>query len=443
MSAAPDAPSVRRSAELHEEARRLMPGGVNSPVRAFGAVGGVPRYVRRAKGAWIEDEDGHRLVDFCCSWGALILGHAPDEVLRAAGEAAAEGMSYGAPSRREIALARRVTGRIPSLEMVRFVSSGTEAVMSAVRLARAATGRELLVKFEGCYHGHSDALLVKGGSGLATFGTASSAGVPAPVVESTAVLPLDDERAAEALFAARGGEIALLLIEPVPANAGLLLQRREFLLRLRELCDAHGALLLFDEVISGFRVGPGGAAAHFGITPDLVTYGKILGGGMPAAAFGGRRELMERLAPLGPVYQAGTLSGNPVAMAAGEATLRALDEAGDAYARLESEGRRLEEGILAAAAAGGWPLAVARLGSLWWIAFQEGPAPRAMSAIRPEGIARFARFHRAMLARGIYLSPSGWEVGFLTLAHAGEPVDRFLAALAPSLAEAFDGSSAR
>jgi glutamate-1-semialdehyde 2,1-aminomutase len=431
------ADGMERSRALYEEACRLMPAGVNSPVRAFLSVGGTPRYFRRASGARFEDEDGNRFVDFCCSWGALILGHAPPAVVRAVSEAAAEGLSFGAPSRREIALARRIVGRIPAIEMVRFVSSGTEAVMSAVRLARGFTGRDIVVKFDGCYHGHSDALLVKGGSGLVTFGTASSAGVPEGAVRDTVVIPLDDEAAVDALFREKGDRIACVIIEGVPANAGLLIQRREFVHHLRKRTTEAGALLILDEVISGFRVGRTGAAGHYGVTPDLVTYGKIIGGGMPVGAFGGRREIMERLAPLGPVYQAGTLSGNPVAMAAGDATLVALDAPPDAWARLDAEGRRLEEGILTEAARIGRPLTIARIGGVFWLAFQEPPAPLAFHQIHAEGMDRYRRLHAALLARGIYFAPSGWEVGFLTLAHIGEPVDRLLEAIGPALAEAW------
>ena len=438
MSARPSPPDARSRA-LYDEACRLMPAGVNSPVRAFRTVGGVPRYFRSAAGAYFEDEDGNRYVDFCCSWGAIILGHAPDPVLRAVTDAAREGLSFGAPTRREIALARLVVGRIPAIEMVRFVSSGTEAVMSAVRLARGVTGRAGIVKFDGCYHGHSDALLVKGGSGLATFGTASSAGVPAGAVADTIVLALDDEAAVDRLFDEKGETIAAIIIEGVPANAGLLIQRPEFVHHLRRRATEAGALLIMDEVISGFRVGRGGASAHYGVTPDIVTYGKIIGGGMPVGAFGATRAIMEALAPLGPVYQAGTLSGNPVAMAAGEATLAALEAAGtgsaDAYARLEAEGRRLEDGIRDEAERLGRPLSLARIGSMFWLAFQEPPAPRAFHQIRSEGMDRYRKLHAALLARGIYFAPSGWEVGFLTLAHVGAPVDALLEAIGPALKE--------
>jgi len=430
-------PSRERSAALHREACTLMPGGVNSPVRAFKAVGGEPIYYRRGEGAWFEDEDGARYLDLCCSWGALILGHAPPAVLAAVREVIWDGLSFGAPCRHEIELARRVVGRIPAAERVRFVNSGTEAVMTAVRLARGHTGRDLILKFDGGYHGHSDALLVKGGSGLATFGTASSAGVPEGAVKDTAVLPFDDDEALETFFGENGARLAAVLMEPVPANAGLLLQRAAYLHRIRDLCREHGALLVLDEVISGFRVGPAGAAGLWGLDPDLVTYGKVIGGGLPVGAVAGRAEIMERLAPLGPVYQAGTLSGNPVAMAGGAAALRALDLMEDPYGTLEKEGLRVEETVRKEAEGIGGPVTVARIGSLFWIAFQEPPAPRAFHRIDPGGVERYGRFHRALLEQGVYFPPSGYEVCFLSTAHAGGPTDRLLEALRPALREAY------
>ncbi len=402
----------QRSAELYRRACELMPAGVNSPVRAFGSVHGTPLYIARGEGAHLIDADGQRYLDCCGSWGPLILGHAHPEVLAAVERTARDGLTFGAPCAPEIALAELVTASYPGCEMVRFVSSGTEAVMSAVRLARGFTGRDLVVKFNGCYHGHSDALLVAGGSGLVTFGVSSSAGIPQGAVADTVVVSLDDDDALTALFAERGDRIAAVLIEPVPANAGLLLQRPEFLRRLRDLTREHGALLILDEVISGFRLGLAGAAGLYGVTPDLATFGKIIGGGMPVGAFGGRRDIMQRLAPLGDVYQAGTLSGNPVAMAAGAATLNLLAD-GRVFRQLEDLGQMLEARVAPVAAATG--AAFARLGSIFWLAMQ-APAPRRVEDVRREGMGRYADLHGRLLEQGFYLAPSGWEVGFLNAA---------------------------
>jgi glutamate-1-semialdehyde 2,1-aminomutase len=425
-----------RSAAWYERACRVLPGGVNSPVRAFRAVGGGPLFYREAAGPRFTDEDGNTYLDYVMSWGPLILGHAHPAVVAAVREAAGRGLSYGAPCAAEVELAERVVAGYPGCEMVRFVSSGTEAVMSAIRLARGATGRPRVLKFDGCYHGHGDSLLVKAGSGLATFGTASSAGVPEALAELTVVVPLDDEAALERAFAAHGAEIAAAIVEPVPANAGLLLQRREYLARLAELTRRAGALLVFDEVISGFRLGPGGAAAHFGITPDLATFGKVIGGGMPVGAYGGRRDLMEQVSPLGAVYQAGTLSGNPVAMAAGLATLATL-AAEDGWRRLETLGARLEAGTREVLARRSLPAGFVRLGSLFWLAMQPGEPPRRFDRVAPDGAARYAVLHRELLERGVYLAPSAFEVGFLSLAHTEADVDATVAALDAALAEAF------
>ncbi len=425
MSAGP------RSKALFERALRVLPGGVNSPVRAFGAVGGTPLVVRRGAGAEIEDEDGRRCVDFVCSWGPLILGHAHPEVVAAVTEAVGRGLTYGAPQAAEIELAEKVVSMHPALEQVRFVSSGTEAVMSAIRLARGVTGRPLIVKFSGCYHGHADHLLVAAGSGLATFGRPTSAGVPEAFAQLTRVLPLDDGEKVEALFEREGDQIAAVIIEPVPANNGLLLQRPEFLALLRELTARRGALLIFDEVISGFRLGPGGAAAHYGITPDLATFGKVIGGGMPVGAFGGRRETMKMLAPEGPVYQAGTLSGNPVAMAAGLATLRVLGRE-NGWARLEALGRRLEDLVAPVLAGAPVPARLVRIGSIFWLSLQDGEPPRSAERIEPGAAARYAKIFHALLDRGLALAPSAYEVGFLSLAHQ----DQHLARLAEGLGEA-------
>ncbi|OYW02040.1 MAG: aspartate aminotransferase family protein [Acidobacteria bacterium 37-71-11] len=405
-------------------------------MRAFRAVGGPPIFYREAAGARFTDEDGNSYLDYVMSWGPLILGHAHPAVVEAVRAAAGRGLSYGAPCAAEVALAEKVVASYPGCEMVRFVSSGTEAVMSAIRLARGATGRPRVLKFDGCYHGHVDSLLVKAGSGLATFGTPNSAGVPPALAELTVVVPLDDEAALEQAFAVHGAELAAAIVEPVPANAGLLVQRREFLLRLAELARRAGALLVFDEVISGFRLGPGGAAAHYGITPDLATFGKVIGGGMPVGAYGGRRDLMEQVSPLGAVYQAGTLSGNPVAMAAGLATLDAL-AAEDGWRRLESLGARLEAGVRGVLADRSLPVGFARLGSLFWLAMQPGEPPRRFDAVAPEGTARYAALHRALLERGVYFAPSAFEVGFLSLAHTEDDVDATVAALDAALAEAY------
>lgn len=393
---------------LFQEALTHFPGGVSSPVRAFRAVGGTPKFFRKAWGARFEDEDGRQYVDLCMSWGPLILGHASPDVIGAATEAMAEGLSFGAPSRRELALARRIKQMVPFVEKMRFVSSGTEAVMSALRAARGFTRRERILKFEGCYHGHSDGMLVKAGSGLATFGEPSSAGVPKGFADLTTVISLDDREALERVFAEQGGELAAAIIEPIPANNGLLVQDLDFLRRLRELCTKHGAVLIFDEVISGFRVAPGGAAELFDITPDLVTYGKIIGGGMPVGLYGGRKDIMGVISPDGPVYQAGTLSGNPVAMAAGLATLERLTPG--LYRELDTK-------------AAAWSAAfetipglhAPRMGSLIWPLFQAGV--KRADRVESGAIGKFNKLHGLLLEQGIYLPPSGFEVAFLSVAH--------------------------
>jgi glutamate-1-semialdehyde 2,1-aminomutase len=396
---------------LFQEALTHFPGGVSSPVRAFRAVGGTPKFFRRAWGARFEDEEGRRFVDLCMSWGPLILGHADPGVIAAASEAMAEGLSFGAPSRRELALARRIKAMVPFVEKMRFVSSGTEAVMSALRAARGFTRRERILKFEGCYHGHSDGMLVKAGSGLATFGEPSSAGVPRGFADLTTVISLDDRDALERVFDRQGAELAAAIIEPIPANNGLLVQDREFLRRLRELCTRHGTVLIFDEVISGFRVAPGGASELLDITPDLATYGKIIGGGMPVGLYGGRKDIMGVISPDGPVYQAGTLSGNPVAMAAGLATLERLTPA--LYQDLERKGAAW------AAAFEQIPgLHAPRVGSLIWPLFQEGV--KRADKVESGSIGRFNKLHGIMLGQGIYLPPSGFEVAFLSVAHGEE-----------------------
>jgi glutamate-1-semialdehyde 2,1-aminomutase len=426
--------SKRQQSEAwFERAKKVTPGGVNSPVRAFGSVGGTPLVIRSAAGATITDLDGRDYLDFVGSWGPLILGHAHPKVLAAVEAACRRGTSYGAPCQPEIELAEEVVAAYPGIDQVRFVSSGTEAVMSAVRLARGATGRDLVVKFSGCYHGHVDSLLVAAGSGLATFGQPTSKGVPSALAALTRVLPLDDAAAAEALFAAEGDRIAAVIIEPVPANNGLLLQRSDFLKTLRELCTKHGALLVFDEVISGFRLGAGGAAEHYGIKPDLATFGKVIGGGMPVGAFAGPRRIMQHLSPEGGVYQAGTLSGNPVAMTAGLTTLRTLRK-DDGWKRLEALGAYLETTLAGVLSEAPLEAKLVRLGSLFWIAWLTNEAPRSAEALDANAAEIYARVFHSLLDQGIALAPSAFEIGFLSLAHTRRDIDRFADALRSALA---------
>ncbi|HEY5101647.1 MAG TPA: glutamate-1-semialdehyde 2,1-aminomutase [Steroidobacteraceae bacterium] len=421
-----------RSNELYERAVRVIPGGVNSPVRAFRAVGGTPLFIERGAGQYLFDVDGRRYLDLVNSWGALILGHAHPEVVAAMTAACRHGTTFGAPCPAEVELAERIIASYPSLEQVRFVSSGTEAVMSAIRVARAATQRDLIVKFSGCYHGHADHLLVAAGSGLATFGRPSSAGVPAAFVAATRVLPLDDEEALRALFAAEGDRIAAVIIEPTPANHGLLMQQRAFLQLLRELTSRHGALLIFDEVISGFRLARGGVAELTGIIPDMATFGKVIGGGMPVGAFGGRRAVMSHLAPDGDAYQAGTLSGNPVAMAAGVATLDLLTSTA-VWERLEKLGTSLDALLAPILAAAPFPVRLVRAGSLFWLSLHEGAAPRQAATLSASAIARFGALFHAMLARGVYLPPSAYEVCFLSTSFGQKDLQYFATALQESL----------
>ena len=419
------------SKALLARACAVIPGGVNSPVRAFGAVGGVPPFIERAAGATVTDSEGTTYLDFIGSWGPLMLGHAAAPVIEAVQAAATQGTTYGLPTRAEIDLAERVVAMSPVCDLVRFVSSGTEAVMSAVRLARAATARDLIVKFEGCYHGHADHLLVAAGSGLTTFGVPSSAGVPDAFTEKTLVLPLDDEDALTTCFEQHGTQVAAVLIEPMPANHGLLLQRPTFLRRLRELTTDAGALLIFDEVISGFRIAPGGAAARYAIQPDLVTYGKVVGGGLPAGAFGGPQRFMDLLAPCGPVYQAGTLSGNPLAMAAGRATLDAL-QTQDGWQVLETLGRYLEAQVQPILAP--HDICFVREGSVFWLAFDTSTPPRAAGEIPATAADRYKTVFQSLRDQGILLAPSAYEVGFLSLAHTREHMDQFATALSKALA---------
>jgi len=432
MPPASDGLSLPASAAAMARAERLMPGGVSSPVRAYGAVGGTPPFIASGRGARLTDIDGHTYIDYVCSWGPLILGHAPGRVVEAVRQALEAGASFGAPTEREIALAERLTDAMPCVEQVRFVNSGTEATMSAVRLARAATGRPGIVKFEGCYHGHADALLAAAGSGATTFGAPSSPGVPAKAVRHTHLVPFNDLDAAARTCEAHADSLAAIVVEPVAGNMGVVPPAEGFLPGLRDLADRFDLLLVFDEVMTGFRVARGGAAERFAVTPDLVTLGKVIGGGLPVGAFGGRRDLMQRLSPVGPVYQAGTLSGNPLAMAAGIATLDALAEP-DAYDRLERGGSRLADGLTRAARDVGVAARVQRVGSMLSLFFADGPVTDYASARRSDG-ERFGRFHGGMLARGVYLPPSRFEAWFVSLAHTEEDIEATLQAARETLA---------
>jgi len=413
--------SIRsRSEALFAESLRHIPGGVNSPVRAFRAVGGTPFFAASAAGARVVDVDGNSYIDYVGTWGPAILGHAAPPIVRAVQDAAARGTSFGIPHEQETTLARRVKAMVPSVEKVRFCNSGTEATMSAIRLARGFTGRDLIVKFDGCYHGHSDGLLVKAGSGALTLGNPDSAGVPADVARQTVVLPFNDPEALDAVFRDRGPELAAVILELVPANAGLYLPRPGYLEHLRRLTRTHGTVLIADEVMTGFRLGPAGAQGVFGLTPDLSCFGKIIGGGLPVGAFGGRAEIMDRLAPLGPVYQAGTLSGNPLAMAAGWAALETL-EATDAWSRLDALGSELERGMVAVAKAAGIPVQFQRIGSMFCGYFTDRPVWNLADALQSDRN-RFARFFHGMLDRGVYLAPSQFEAGFLSTAHTSADI---------------------
>ena len=412
---------MTRSDELFRRAQDVLPGGVNSPVRAFKSVGGNPFFVASGAGARVTDVDGQSYIDYVCSWGPLILGHAPPAVLAAIRDAAGRGWSYGAPCEAEVELAELVRARMPSVEMVRCVNSGTEATMAALRLARAATGRDLVLKFDGCYHGHADAFLVKAGSGVATLGLPDSPGVPAGLAQLTLTAAFNDAAGVEAIFARRGNEIAAVIVEPYVGNAGFIPPVPGFHETLRAQCDQYGALLIFDEVMTGFRVAAGGAQERLGVRPDLTTLGKIIGGGMPVGAYGGRADLMRQIAPSGPVYQAGTLSGNPVAMAAGLATLKGTAAPGF-YEALESRTARLVSGIESAARRRGVPITAGHAGSMWGVYLTAGPVRNFDDAKRAD-TALFARWHRAALAAGVFLAPSAFEAGFVSSAHTQEDID--------------------
>ena len=410
---------------LFEEAKKYIPGGVNSPVRAFAAVGGEPLFIKEASGPYVTSTDGRRLIDYVGSWGPMILGHADPAVMLAVVETAQRGLSFGAPCQLETDLARKICTLMPAIERVRMVSSGTEATMSAIRLARGYTGRDTIVKFEGCYHGHSDSLLIKAGSGALTLGVPSSPGVPAALATETVTLEFNNTAAVAQAFAELGEQIACVIVEPVAGNMNMVPPLPGFLESLREQCDRHGALLIFDEVMTGFRVARGGAQALYGVQPDLTALGKIVGGGLPAAAFGGRQKIMNHIAPDGPVYQAGTLSGNPVAMAAGLATLNALDQPGF-YARLGKLTQRLTDGLTELAARHNIPLSCHALGGMFGFVFSGAGPITNFAQVMDADQDRFRRFFNSMLQQDVYLAPSAFEAGFVSSAHTEEIIDRTL-----------------
>jgi glutamate-1-semialdehyde 2,1-aminomutase len=422
---------MSKSEQLFNRAQQVIPGGVNSPVRAFRSVGGKPLFIQRGNGSRIWDADGKEYIDYVGSWGPLIFGHRPPEVLRALTEVLEVGTSFGAPTEREVEMAEFITKLIPSVEKVRLVNSGTEATLSAIRLARGFTGRDRILKFDGCYHGHGDSLLVKAGSGVATLGLPDSPGVPATLAELTTVLPFNDPNALLKEFADHGKQIACVIIEPIVGNMGCVPPRSDFLGILRDVTKSSGALLIFDEVMTGFRVALGGAQEKYRIKPDLTTMGKVIGGGLPVGAYGGRAEIMDRVAPAGPVYQAGTLSGNPLAVAAGLATLRRLQKE-NPYARLEALGGRLERGLVDAAGSAGVPARVNRAGSMFTLFFTDREVFDFESA-KTSNIERFNRFFHSMLDQGIYLPPSQFEAAFISAAHTEDDIDRTIEAASKAL----------
>ncbi len=425
--------SFDNSKVLFEKSQRVIPGGVNSPVRAFRAVGGTPVFFKKAKGAYLWDVDGNRYIDYVGSWGPAIVGHAHPEVVSALQARAVDGLSFGAPTEAELDMAELLCKLLPSLEQVRLVSSGTEATMSAIRLARGATGRDKIVKFEGCYHGHADSLLVKAGSGALTFGHPSSAGVPAVVAADTIVLTYNDQVELEKTFSSIGDSLACVIIEPIAGNMNFVMPSFDYMQMLRMLCTKHGVILIFDEVMTGFRVGLHGAQGHYGITPDLTTLGKIIGGGMPVGAFGGRRDIMAHMAPLGGVYQAGTLSGNPVAVAAGMKTLELISQPGF-YEALSASTARLCDGLTGAANEAGEIFSAASLGGMFGIFFSSEP-PASYLDVMQSNRDCFNRFFHAMLARGVYLAPSAFEAGFVSKAHTDADIDETIACAREAFAE--------
>ncbi|HLU00976.1 MAG TPA: glutamate-1-semialdehyde 2,1-aminomutase [Burkholderiaceae bacterium] len=415
---------MSRNTELFERACKTIPGGVNSPVRAFRSVGGTPRFIQRAQGAHVWDAEGKRYIDYVGSWGPAILGHAHPEVIKAVQQAAENGLSFGAPTEAEIQIAEAIVARLPSMEQVRLVSSGTEATMSAIRLARGYTGRARIIKFEGCYHGHADSLLVKAGSGMLTFGNPTSSGVPAEFVQHTLVLDYNDLGAVEAAFKKYPEEIACIIVEPIAGNMNLVKPKKGFLEGLRELCTRYGAVLIFDEVMTGFRVGPKGVQGLTGIQPDITTLAKVIGGGMPVGAFGGRADIMAHIAPLGGVYQAGTLSGNPVAVAAGLTTLRLLDAPGF-YENLSARSAQLARGLEERAHAAGIAFSADSVGGMFGIYFRDG-IPATLEEVSASDVERFKKFFHGMLERGVHFAPSAFEAGFVSGAHDASIIDETL-----------------
>lgn len=428
--------SREASAQLYEKAKNYFPGGVNSPVRAFKSVYGSPLFIERGDQAYLWDADGNKFIDFCCSWGPLILGHNNADVREAVQAQLSKGLSFGAPTRLENELAELILSNNRYIDKIRFVSSGTEAVMSAIRLARGYTKRDKIIKFEGCYHGHSDSLLVKAGSGLVTFGETSSAGVPKAFADETIVIALDDRAALEKAFSDFKDQIAAVIIEGIPANNGLLIQEKEYIHFLRDITKANGSLLIFDEVITGFRLGFEGAARYYDVVPDIITYGKIIGGGMPVGAYGASHEVMGHISPDGGVYQAGTLSGNPIAMTAGIAALRILAQP-DFYVALEKTTQQFVEKIKIYIAEQNLEVKVFTVGSIFWLAFTDQEKIQRADQIDPISMEKYKRMHRALLNRGVYFGPSGYEVGFVSAAHTEDDLDRTLAALKESLLIAF------
>jgi glutamate-1-semialdehyde 2,1-aminomutase len=422
-----------QSHALFQQARQLMPGGVNSPVRAFKSVGGEPFFAKRAEGAYLIDVDGNRYIDYIGSWGPMIAGHAHPAVIAAVDKVMRDGLSFGVPNALEVTMAQTITRLVPSCEMVRMVNSGTEATLSAIRLARGATGRNRIVKFEGCYHGHGDSFLVKAGSGMLTLGVPNSPGVPKSLADLTLTLSYNDLEGATRLFAELGDDIAGVIVEPIVGNANCILPAEGYLQHLRDLCTQYGSLLIFDEVMTGFRVALGGAQALYGITPDLTTFGKIIGGGMPVGAYGGRRDLLSQIAPSGPIYQAGTLSGNPVAMAAGLATLKLIQEPGF-YEGLAENTRRLRDGLEAAAAEVGIAFTTTGVCAMFGLYFCEGPINGYADAMRSDS-SRFNRFFHGMLERGVYFAPSAFEAGFLSSKHGDAEIEQTLSAARTVFAE--------